>query len=248
MILNNYFTDVQELAESSKEEVCGFLLRDGAGSLKAYPTQNVAPENRERSFEISNKEQLAFYKTGCVFAMYHSHVVDDHQFSELDLMTAKMAEIPMLLYSKVTKKFNYYRPPACLAPFEDRYFILGLQDCITLVSDYYEQKFGAPLPFFVRSNEEVRDGLAHLHLHFGDFNLIQVEGEPQAEDIILLSIMNDGGINHAGIYLGGGVVLHQMMHQASRRQQFDRSWLKRVRVTLRRNGNLPVKKFTSKDL
>lgn len=233
MLLNNYFTEIQEAAEASSEEICGFLLVDGMGSLVAYPTLNVAHSDRNVRFEISVREQISFYKTRRTFAIYHSHVLVDEKFSEEDIRTANMAEVPIMVYSKMTRRFNYYCPPKCILPYKERPFILGLQDCVTLVTDYYQKEYNFPMPFFVRGPAMLEEGFKDLFDYYRSCGFENVT-RPQKGDILLLSILNAGHVNHAGIYLGDGVVLHQMMHRESCEQLFDESWLKRVRYILRR--------------
>jgi|SRR5687767_5358540 len=237
MQLNNYFIEVQEKAESSNEEVCGFLLHDGFGSLTVYPTVNVASSDKDKRWEISAREQLDFHKTGRVFAVYHSHVADPHEFSPDDLRTANMAEVPMLLYSRATRKFNYYCPAVCKYPFSDRPFIFGLQDCVSLVTDYYEKEFNFQFPFFVRTPQMLDAGfpeVAEYYISQGFKPIPDISSGLKVGDILLISVMNSGHINHVGVYLGDNIVLHQMMHRPSCTQFLDNSWLKRVRVVVRR--------------
>lgn len=234
MQLNNYFDEIQALAEVSSEEVCGFLLYDGMGSLQAYPTPNVAPSDRDKRWEISSKEQLDFARTGRVFAVYHSHVTDPHEFSLEDLRTSEQAEIPMLLYSKATRKFNYYCPEVCKPPLKDRQFVFGLQDCVSLVADYYEKEYNFKFPFFVRTPQMIDTGFPEVAEYYISQGFRSVDGKPQTGDILLISVMNAGFINHVGVYLGSNMVLHQMMHRLSCTQFFDDSWLKRVRVIIRK--------------
>ena len=232
MMLNNYFLEIKELADSSDEEICGFLLHDRAHSLKVYPAKNIASD-RENCFEISTQDQVTFYKSGLLFGVYHSHVHHTEEFSEMDLKTSREAEIPFLLYSKLTGTFNYFCPEGCNPPFEGRQFVLGVQDCVSLVADYYKVIMKRKLPYFQRTPRMLEYGFDHLDTYYKNCGLVQVEGPPQQGDILLLSINNSGYINHAAVYDGNGVVLHQMMFRLSCRQQFENSWLKRVKMILR---------------
>jgi proteasome lid subunit RPN8/RPN11 len=233
MILNDYFAEIQEAAERSDEEICGFLLYDGLGSLQVYPTKNVASSNRDERWEISGSEQLTFHKTGRVFAVYHSHVKHPCEFSPDDIRTADMAEVPMLLYSRVTRTFNYYCPVICRRPLKDRPFVFGLQDCVSLVTDYYEKEFNFKFPFFVRNQRMLDAGFPEVADYYIKQGFKPVS-DLKIGDILLISVMNVGHINHVGVFLGCNMVLHQMMHRLSCTQFFDDSWSKRVRVVVRK--------------
>lgn len=103
-ILNN----IKKISEANpEEEVCGFWV-----SCKKQPIiqcKNVALD-RENNFEISAEEYINTFNTKNIILLFHSHPKGTEKFSKEDLYISQQLEMPILVYSNATKKFNFYKP------------------------------------------------------------------------------------------------------------------------------------------
>jgi proteasome lid subunit RPN8/RPN11 len=224
MRLNNYFEQIVSHAEESPaREVCGFLFIDGQGSLVAKPAKNIATDNN--TWRIHSEEAILAFRSGRLFATYHSHIADDEVPSESDIESSESCEVPFFIYSRVTRKFAYYRPKVLIPQLEGRCFIAGVQDCYSLVQDYFDVKFGIKIPFCVRTPQNIEKG---LNLNLEDLvkdNFDRVtDGSLRENDILTFSIGNQGIENHTGVYVKDGVLLHQLQGRVSAMQSYTESW------------------------
>lgn len=95
-------------ANTSGQEICGFILVDGE-ELKSEPAQNIAFYKND-IFEIHPLEILKYIKTGKLAAIYHSHPTSGEIESSFDKFNCENCCIPFVIYSKETNKFNLILP------------------------------------------------------------------------------------------------------------------------------------------
>lgn len=235
--MNDFYSEIAALAEASPEqEICGFLLANGQGSASVYPTRNVSANDKKKSWEIPLQDQIAFYKTGSVLGLYHSHVSCDENLGIVDINTAKRAELPMLCYSLATKAFDFFRPSICIQEYTNRPFIMGFADCLQLVTDYYERELGRKITFLRRDPDMIKYGFKRWREHAAKCGLvIHDPAALQTNDILVMSINGEdrASINHFGVYLGDGLFLHQMWGRLSCVATYNSSWERRTCFVLR---------------
>lgn len=236
MMPTDYFAQIAEHAESTPaQEVCGFLLLDGKGSLEVMRVPNVAGDT-SLHWQMPPTAYLQAKNTGKLIAMYHSHpdIQDsDENPSHDDLRCSNNADLPMFIYSLKTKRFSYHRSPALIRPFEGRQFIVGVQDCVSLVVDYYQVNWGVKLPFVLRTPDVIEKGFSRIDEFLND---IMVKVSPESlvkDDLVTFAIGNDGRENHVGIYVGDGRILHQLQGRVSDYQTLHSSWRSRIVNVLR---------------
>lgn len=232
MIPNNYFAQIADHAESSpSREVCGFLLLDGKGSLEVQRAPNCALEHTRWAIHPELFSQVK--RSGRLYGFYHSHFDVAETFSEPDIKSSETCLLPMFLYSVITKCFNYHRPRTIIPTLENRAFIMGVQDCASLVIDYYEVNYGIKLPFVARPPEIIEKGCGFLPEVLTQQMRSVPASSMQKDDLITFSIRNQGKENHVGIYLGEGYILHQLQGRPSDRQVLSESWKKAIVNVLR---------------
>lgn len=92
-------------------------------------------------------------------------------------------------------------------------------DCYTLIKDWYERERGVVLPDFERHDNWWNDGHSNLYMdHFREAGFEPVGQYPELEvgDVILMQIRSKNGVpNHAGVYVGDGMILHHMYGRLS---------------------------------
>lgn len=102
-------------------------------------------------------------------------------------------------------------------PLEGRPFVFGVDDCYSLVRDWYREALGLVLPDFVRRPHFWESGeTPHLdHLKRAGFEVSH--GDLQIGDVVLLRVKARTP-NHCGVYLGRGDILHHLPGRLSRRE------------------------------
>ena len=102
----------KECLKNPHEESCGIIFF-AKRRTRVFPCFNWA-EDRESRFVISNADFVKCSKMGKVFGIYHSHVKEDAEFSERDLMCSEETNFPYFVYSIKTKKHAAYIPKSLI--------------------------------------------------------------------------------------------------------------------------------------
>lgn len=238
----NYFVDISNLAERlSPEEICGFLLPDNNGSLAFTACRNTAKSPVEE-FSAHFDDVALAYTHGVPAAFVHSHCQHGHEFSDADVAGMENTGIPWLLYSTKTKQFNFRRPLRTVPPLVGRTFTLGLYDCVSLVTDYYEKAFSVRFPFFVRTWETVNNGFPFDCAYLQNAGFRQIDGrDVRPNDVVLMSARQSVPVTHVGVIVKDDLLLHQVHGKVSSVEPFKGSpWERMTRLVFRHQ------EFTSK--
>ncbi|NBW08342.1 MAG: hypothetical protein EBR82_09975 [Caulobacteraceae bacterium] len=93
----------------------------------------------------------------------------------------------------------------------------GKGDCFALIKDYYRHTYKIELDEQPRSKDFYRANQDHYmaNLDRQGFKLIETSEQPIEGDLIFMRIRSDV-VNHAGIYIGDGKILHHLDLQLSR--------------------------------
>lgn len=98
--------------------------------------------------------------------------------------------------------------------YTERGFIHGIQDCYSLIRDYYRQEFGVLTKDFPRDWAWWNNGDQHLYERFFmDAGYRQIPmSQAKIGDVFLAilgrSAIKNNVVSHGGIYLGGDEILH----------------------------------------
>lgn len=237
--MNNYLTEIMEYAErAAPNEICGFLHPDGQGSMKFVHARNT---QKLEEFLVDQRDVIAAYARGSVYAFAHSHCQHDHIFSDADLECINATRVPWFVYSLKSRQFNFRRPDGCIPPFVGREFILGMNDCVGLVTDYFSKTHGFTFPFFTRTP-------TNLHLGYSlDVNLMYnsgfsevKDGSLRPSDVVFMKFKFDAPVTHCGVINGDGLLLHQVQGTVSSADKYEGAWKRMTKFVFR------SPKFTSK--
>ena len=203
------------------QEMCGVLTKDDFIQI-----DNVSP-NPESSFTM-HRVQFGSVIDQAV-AIVHSHVKHPEIQINIDLRTPsvkdkryqKLSALPWLIVATegqtVMPALQYPRTPN--NNYLGRDFIWHINDCYTLVQDYYQFELGINLPDadigFDPINGDINDVFANYVDDYG-FKDIHAVDEIQDGDLVLIDAMGFTK-NHLGIYHDESL-LHQL--QRSRLNSF----------------------------
>lgn len=210
-------------------EVCGFLFPAPENDFIAVETPNTY-QDPQSGFQIAPSAFQSGLTRGLA-ALYHSHPTTGPEFSPADIALAEDIALPLWLYSVPADTFSVYHPKGISVSLEGRQFVLGTHDCAGLVLDYYQQILALKLPDFQRVMSHVNTGWPELAAYAQSNGLVAVD-DLRESDIVLMRI---GGrqaryVNHCGVYLGNGVMLHQLVNRPSGRVLYAGYW---QRMTVR---------------
>jgi cell wall-associated NlpC family hydrolase len=98
-----------------------------------------------------------------------------------------------------------------------REFVLGKSDCYSIVRDFYRDNYGIELPNYARPTNFWEVGMDMYMERFrkNNFEVLHVHpAELVTGDVFLMSI-HASVVNHAGVLVGRGQMLHHVVRQMS---------------------------------
>jgi hypothetical protein len=218
------------------EEGVGYIKDD-----KFYPLENIATDKLHQ-FEVNPKFLLEQPDL-----LLHSHCVgrdihyDGHPKSPTyeDLVGQLTTDIEWgicVTDGETCEEPVYWGNLAHRPPLLDREFIFNIQDCYTLVQDWFYQKRGISLPNQARTphwNEEGHDLLAGSYEQWG-FVKIELE-DIQPGDVVFYQVRSPV-INHLGVYLGNNEIISHWYGRISCIESFG-IWANYIQFAARYNDN-----------
>lgn len=221
-------------------EACGLLVFTAAG-LCYWPCRNLAPESRDR-FVIDPEDWIAAEDAGEVLAVFHSHPDATAHPSLTDRIACFKSGLPWLIAAWPGGAIVEIEPGASASPLVGREFEFGVQDCYTLIQDYFLRELGITLPDYDREDDfwvpKRRDdgtwqGGRELYLEgFESAGFVAVDGQPRKHDVILMNVAADVS-NHGAVYIGDGLILHHLYGRLSTRDPYGGYWLRCTTKVLR---------------
>lgn len=220
-------------------------MRDG----RYVPCENVASDP-ETAFEIAPAEMAKAYRAGDLQGVVHSHPGGPWHPSAADMAGQIATGVPWAIVvpgeagAELACHWGTPRPPMFLqgGVHVSRAFLHGVSDCYTLIKDYYSEVRGIQLDEFPRDWEwwkapQTGGGLYLDNLESQGFRVVSTSAHDfcqiaQPGDAYLMAIRSKVP-NHAGIYLGDGLLLEHMQGNLSHRQPIARlinhitHWLRR---------------------
>lgn len=220
-------------------EACGLIVRSSNRCLRFVPCRNVATDASDR-FEIHPDDWADCEDSGQIVAVWHTHPDASAHPSVHDRIGCSRSGLPWLIQAWPDGTILQIQP--IQQPLVGREFEFGVQDCYTLIQDYFRLELAITLPDFEREDGFwERKPLAEggwapgreLYLEgFEAAGFVQAQGEPRPHDVILMQVASEV-VNHGGIYLGDGVMLHHLYGQLSSRVPYAGVWHRHTRLVVR---------------
>jgi len=182
-------------------EACGYIN----AKREFVPLKNVA-SNPKEEFKLS-------YNPKGALAIVHSHPDGPFYPSELDMRQQIATALPWGI-AGIHEKHNevfWFGDDAPIPPLVGRGFRHGVTDCYSLVRDYYRSIHSILIPEFPRS-WEWWTGDAELYVkNFKQAGFAEIDlNDALPGDGFIATIGRSKSANHAGVYLGNGLVLHHV--------------------------------------
>ncbi|WP_186060991.1 C40 family peptidase [Burkholderia gladioli] len=235
------------LAEYPRE-CCGLIvLHDG---LERYvPCRNLSAKPDDH-FLMSPDDYAAAEDMGPIVTVVHSHPGAPARPSMADKVMAEKSGVEKWVIVSVgvqddgrigVEDWCEFGPSGYVAPLLNREWAHGSLDCYSIVRDWYRLERGIEIPDFERQDLWWDDGRSNLYMdHFAEAGFFDVgqAAELQAGDVLLMQIRSKNDVpNHAGVYIGDGLMLHHMHGRLSGRVVWGGMWAHALRTVLRYKGN-----------
>lgn len=217
-------------------ESCGVVIvRKGR---KIYRSCRNIAEDPHEHFIIMPGDYAAAETEGEIVEIVHSHVNLPPTPSQADRVGCEASGLPWLIVNGITEAWHRFEPEGYVAPLVGREFAHGVLDCYSLVRDYYAQECGIVMADYPRDWQWWDKG-QNLYLdNFEREGFVRVPEESISQNDAVLVQVQSPVPNHAGVYLGDGVILHHAQGRLSSRDVYGGYWRKHTVCVLRHGSFL----------
>ncbi|MDX2074709.1 MAG: C40 family peptidase [Alphaproteobacteria bacterium] len=219
-------------AQEFPRECCGLLINDGGKEIY-WPCRNMAVKTD--NFQLHPQDYLAGEKRGQIMAIIHSHPNGSPEPSQADKVACERTGLPWHIIAYPTLQWASLLPSGYKAPLLGREWSHGVLDCYSLIRDWYFEERAVELMDFPRQDEWWRRGDNLYEENFERAGFMEVKDDLQLGDVILMQVLSDVP-NHAGIYIGGNMMIHHLFNRLSCREIYDGYWRRHTRRILRFRG------------
>lgn len=217
------------------KECCGVIVDN-----QYIPMRNVH-EDALHNFRIDDAEFNPYFMDGLVQAVIHSHTgVSNNYPSKMDMIAQDNMALPWgIVHIDVNHNIEgpfFFGDQADISPLEGRPFKHAVWDCYTLLRDKYRLEKDVTLPLFPREYEWWNKGEDMLGKGFKEAGFKRISREElRPDDVVLCNVGSshkNSVVNHVGIVVGKGLILHHLRDRVSRRDPINR-WMSTVELCLR---------------
>lgn len=223
-------------------ECCGVIVN------KEYiPCRNIS--DHKDQFEIHHEDLAKAEDLGEIQAYVHSHPDATARASHMDLLQIELHNKPWVICAYPDVEFQIYKPCGYKAPLVGRTYIHGIQDCFSIVRDFYSRELNINIPNYERHDKwwEQKESASLYVENFQKEGFIEVD-QPQYGDVLLCRVGRTEHVNHAVIWLGdnaelksektescvgSALILHHPYGRNSTREIFGSQWQERVEKVVR---------------
>ncbi len=189
------------------------------GKNRYFKCQNLA-ETPDEHFILNPKDYLEAEKKGEIIAVVHSHPKTNPAPSPADKVACEASGLPWFIVNPNTETWGEYKPEGWELPYVGREFSHGIVDCYSLVRDFYKREFKLQLNDYNRRDQWWEKGENMYLDNFAKEGFKETTLEQIAYGDLFLMQLESPVPNHAGIYLGDGVVLHHVQGRLSSRDVY----------------------------
>lgn len=246
-MMKKYYKDIKKHAqEVYPKECCGVVIND----QEYIPCNNLSSEPDQ--FYIDPKDIVAAGERGKITAYVHSHPDGTTEMSEVDKAQISLHGLPWIICAYPEGTIKTHKPIVYKAPLLGRKYFHGLQDCYSLVKDYYQRECGIQLSDYERSDLwwEVKANESLYLDNFTKEGFVELPAgtPPKKHDAFICRIGRTEHPNHAAVYLGDNaqltsektplvvgtnLILHHPYGRLSVREVYGENWQQRTVKHLR---------------
>lgn len=230
MIREKMLNQIREHAAASyPEEACGLIVQIGHAQ-RYVRCRNVHPEPTEH-FELAPEDYAAAEDSGQILAVVHSHPDATSRPSILDRAQCDAMGVPWYILSWPEGDFRRVEPDVWPRPLIGRHYVYGLQDCYSIVQDWYLQERDIELGRPETADGWWEDGRQDVIVESYEGLGFRRCDELHVGAVIVMQV-SAPVTNHCAVYLGGGQMIHHMPGRLSVQCPYGGYWQERTRAIL----------------
>ena len=218
---------LEHAKKDAPHEACG-LVAVYKGKEKYYPCKNIA-EDVEDQFIINPDDWINTEDKAEIIAVFHSHPNHPSTASDADLASCEYLDLPFYIVSPETENWSYYEPSGYKKGLIGIEWVWGVQDCWSLIEDWYKEKKGIKLKHWDRPKspkEFSENPLFEYGLPLTGFIELENEVDLKKGDVFLMDTNNTGKLDHVALYIGDQTILHHCVKRLSCRETYDQKYIK----------------------
>ncbi|QIG76833.1 tail assembly protein K [Rhizobium phage RHph_Y1_11] len=205
------------------EEAGGFVVNVG-GVVVFIPCDNISTQP-DREYHVSGSDYVALTKRGEILAMLHSHVPIDGKDplvgpSKIDMQLQIDMAMPFgisVTDGETCTEPLYFGEGSPRPPLVGRVFVSGAQDCLALLRDYFADH-GVKLAHIAYDFDWFDQGDDLYATNFTGYGFHRIDAsEVRVGDVALMKV-GAKVLNHAGVVVEPGVLLHHLNYHLSMRE------------------------------
>jgi proteasome lid subunit RPN8/RPN11 len=208
-------------------EACGVVVKD-----QFLPCVNVA-EDPKLSFRIDAVELGKIEaEHGELQAVLHSHPYNKNRPpkwpaewpSSHDMESWMQASTPWAICSTDGEGISQlvWMDESRIEPLKGRDFIHGINDCYSIIRDWFKRERGITLMNFPRDMEWWEQGRDLYSENFEHAGFIEIDPKQAGIGDAVLFKVASPVINHAAVITGPNLILHHLFHRASGEQPLSK--------------------------
>jgi len=210
------------------KEACGIII-ETTNSHIIFPCENIADSDDD--FQIAPNNYMNAQHFGKIVGVVHSHVFGPAKMSDVDIAASEAHKLPYYMVDLADHTWVEYIPSKFRGPLIGREWVHGVNDCYTLIQDYYKHHLKINLPDVYRSPMWWENG-GNLYGENFDAYGFRVVSDLREHDVLLIQV-GSSTPNHGAIFLGNTNIMHHFYKHLSNIELYDGVWRKNTKIILR---------------
>ena len=217
---------LEHAKKDAPNEACG-LIAIYKGREKYFACKNLA-EDLEDQFIIDPDDWIKAEDEGEIVAVFHSHPNHPPTPSQADLASCEYLDLPFYIVTPETSDWYYFEPSGYKKKLIGREWKWQVQDCWSLIEDWFKEKKGIKLKHWDRPKspkEFTNKPLFEHGLPLTGFVELHKDDDLEIGDVLLMDTTNTGKLDHVALYIGDQTILQHCVKRLSSSELYDQNWI-----------------------
>ena len=217
---------LQHAKKDAPNEACG-LVAIYKGKEKYFPCKNLA-EDLQDQFILDPDDWINAEDQGEIVAVFHRLPNPPPPPSQADLASCEYLDLPFFIVTPETSDWYYFEPSGYKKNLIGREWKWQIQDCWSLIEDWFKEKKGIKLKHWDRpkSPKEFSEKPLFEHgLPLTGFVELDKDDDLEIGYVLLMDTTNTGKLDHVALFIGDQTILQHCVKRLSSRETYDQNWI-----------------------